>query len=152
PTNERRHVRRVPDAPGQLLLKRRMRAPRLTQRVALTLHARRLSLPDGPLMPDDLDIIELDINDWSTLPAEPVRPPTRAPDLLPFGERGPDAFERECLVVARHAVGLNRPRLYGVAGQSQHGIDLVGVNVRDEVEAWQMKRYVTFTAKDLEKA
>ena len=48
--------------------------------------------------------------------------------------------------------GLRAVRLYGVPGQAQEGIDLVGINPAGENEAVQGKRYQAFTVGDLDKA
>ncbi len=100
---------------------------------------------DGP--------IELPSGEWRQPINEPVSPPpSSSPDLLPFGERGPREFEKSCLLIAEQVAGLRDVRLYGVPGQAQRGIDLVGTTVDGETHTWQIKRFASFDEKDLEAA
>ena len=61
-------------------------------------------------------------------------------------------FERLLVRVAREVQGLRAARMYGVSGQAQEGIDLVGLNPAGENEAIQGKKYQRFTVGDLDKA
>lgn len=82
-----------------------------------------------------------------------VSPPAVAdPPLLPFDQRSPEDFERICALVAKEIDGLRDVRLYGVRGQNQNGIDLVGLNPQGEAVVYQAKRYATFTDRDLRAA
>lgn len=73
-------------------------------------------------------------------------------DLLPTHEMSWPNFENLLKRVAREVEGLRTVRLYGVPGQSQEGIDLVGINPAGENEAVQSKKYQAFTVSDLDKA
>src|ERR1700674_4274918 len=82
-----------------------------------------------------------------------VLPPSvRSPELLPFGARTATDFERICLVIAEKVDGLHDVRVYGVPGQAQQGLDLIGWGDRRLSVAYQAKRYEDFTASDLEAA
>jgi hypothetical protein len=73
-------------------------------------------------------------------------------ELLPTHEMTWPNFERLLIRVAREVQGLRSVRSYGVSGQAQHGIDLVGINSGGENEAVQGKRYQAFALADLNKA
>lgn len=84
---------------------------------------------------------------------DPVLPPaTATPQLLPFEQRSPEDFERICVVVAEQVDGLRDVRLYGIPGQRQEGLDLVGWDARGEAVVYQARRVATFTDRDLRKA
>jgi hypothetical protein len=51
--------------------------------------------------------------------------------------------------IARDVEGLRHVQIYGVRGQSQHGIDVVGVAADGGRHAIQGKRYTEFTKADL---
>ena len=51
--------------------------------------------------------------------------------------------------IARDVEGLRDVQIYGVRGQSQHGIDVVGVAADSSKHAIQGKRYAEFTKADL---
>lgn len=72
-------------------------------------------------------------------------------ELLPTHEMSWPNFENLLKRVAREVEGLRAVRLYGVPGQSQEGIDLVGINPAGENEAVQSKKYQAFTVSDLDK-
>jgi hypothetical protein len=102
-----------------------------------------------------------DAASWRQLPDEELLvPPTEATnalvdpllELLPTHEMTWPNFESLLKRVAREVEGLRAVRLYGVPGQAQDGIDLVGINPAGESEAVQGKRYQTFTVGDLDKA
>ena len=89
--------------------------------------------------------------------AEPVTnvvspPATATPELLPFDQRSPQDFERICVVVAKEVDGLRDVRLYGVPGQRQDGIDLVGWDTDGQAVVYQARRWATFYERDLRKA
>jgi hypothetical protein len=73
-------------------------------------------------------------------------------ELLPTHEMSWPNFENLLKRVAREVEGLRSVRLYGVPGQSQEGIDLVGISPAGENEAVQGKKYQAFTVGDLDKA
>ena len=82
-----------------------------------------------------------------------VSPPaTATPELLPFDQRSPQDFERICVVVAEQVDGLRDVRLYGVPGQRQDGIDLVGWDTDGQAVVYQARRWATFSDRDLRKA
>jgi hypothetical protein len=87
---------------------------------------------------------------WQELPDEELlTPPAEVTlalvdpllDLLPTHEMSWPNFENLLKRVAREVEGLRTVRLYGVPGQAQNGIDLVGINPAGENEAVQGKRY-----------
>jgi hypothetical protein len=99
--------------------------------------------------PDDMvrDIPE----DLRESVASAVLPPSvPSPDLLPFGSHEPRDFEHDCLVVVDQVDGVRDVRLYGVPGQAQHGLDLVGRDDSGNSVAYQIKRHEEFSASDLE--
>jgi hypothetical protein len=61
-------------------------------------------------------------------------------ELLPTPEMTWPNFERLLARVAREVEGLRTVRLYGVSGQAQEGIDLVGINPAGQNEAVQGKK------------
>jgi len=73
-------------------------------------------------------------------------------ELLPTHEMTWPNFERLLVRVTREVQGLRSVQLYGVSGQAQEGIDLVGINPAEENEAVQGKRYQTFAVEDLDNA
>jgi len=82
-----------------------------------------------------------------------VMPPaTAVPDLLPFSQRTAQDFERICVVVAREVDGLRDVRLYGVPGQRQDGLDLVGWDADNKAVVYQARRWVAFSDLDLRSA
>jgi hypothetical protein len=98
---------------------------------------------------------------WRELPEEEMlAPPVEVThalddpllDSLPTHEMTWPSFERLLKRVAREVEGLRAVRLYGVPGQAQDGIDLVGINSAGENEAVQGKRYQKFTVGDLNRA
>jgi len=74
------------------------------------------------------------------------------PQLLPIHELTPDDFERLLLRVAREVDGLRGLHKYGVPGQRQHGLDVVGFDAAGRPHGYQAKRYASFTERDLAKA
>lgn len=103
-----------------------------------------------------------DAASWLELPddAELLLPPTEITntpvdpqlELLPTHEMTWPNFERLLVRVAREVEGLRAVRMYGVSGQAQEGIDLVGLDPAGESEAVQGKKYQKFTVGDLDKA
>ena len=107
---------------------------------------------DGPVVSSSW--AELPDNDerWLShvdVTATPVDPQL---ELLPTHEMTWPSFERLLLRIAKDVRGLRHARLYGVPGQSQEGLDLVGRNSQDEIEGVQGKRYQKFDEPDLNKA
>lgn len=85
--------------------------------------------------------------------SDPVLPPsTKVPALLPFGQRSPEDFERICVAVAEQVDGLRDVRLYGVPGQKQEGLDLVGWDKDGNAVVYQARRLATFVDRDLRDA
>lgn len=74
------------------------------------------------------------------------------PHLLPIHELTPDDFEKLMLKVAREVDGLRELHKYGIPGQKQHGLDVVGFDSARRPHGYQAKRYAEFTARDLANA
>lgn len=74
------------------------------------------------------------------------------PHLLPIHELTPDEFEKLLLKVAREVDGLRGLHKYGVPGQKQHGLDVVGFDAAGHPHGYQAKRYLDFTERDLASA
>jgi len=68
---------------------------------------------------------------------------------LPLQELPWERFEQLLRRMTRDVLGLRQVQLYGVRGQSQHGIDIVGRSADGTGEAIQSKKYETFTKADL---
>ncbi len=84
---------------------------------------------------------------------DPIYPPATAmPELLPFNQRSAQDFERICVVVAEQVDGLRDVRLYGVSGQRQDGIDLVGWDTDGQAVVYQARRWATFSDRALRKS
>lgn len=79
-------------------------------------------------------------------------PATAMPELLPFNQRSAQDFERICVVVAEQIDGLRDVRLYGIPGQRQDGIDLVGWDMDGQAVVYQARRWATFSDRNLRKA
>lgn len=103
---------------------------------------------DDEVTVEELDPAKLrsDMEDEVEAPAE------KDPALLPFDRRSWDDFERIVLLIAEQVHGLRGPRLYGVRGQNQHGIDLYGTDPSNRAVAYQVKRLQTFEVGDLNAA
>jgi hypothetical protein len=71
------------------------------------------------------------------------------PQLLPFHELTPDDFERLLVTVAREVDGPRDLHKYGVPGQRQHGVDIIGFDATGRPHGYQAKRYADFTERDL---
>ena len=71
------------------------------------------------------------------------------PRLLPTHEMEWPDFERLLCRVAREVRGLRNVSCFGNQGQSQDGLDVIGLNASDEAEGVQGKRYQSFTASNL---
>lgn len=117
-------------------------------------------LRDGAAV-SDLGILGGDAGSWRELPDEELlAPPNEVTHalvdpllgLLPTNEMSWPSFERLLKRVAREVEGLRAVQQYGVPGQAQDGIDIVGINPAGENEGVQGKRYQTFTVGDLDKA
>lgn len=78
----------------------------------------------------------------ATLPAwEGPAPPLRGPALhLPLAELPWEYFEHFCVAFALELDGLEDARLYGLPGQRQRGIDIVGRTPEGEVVVYQARR------------
>jgi hypothetical protein len=70
-------------------------------------------------------------------------------ERLPLNELPWERYEALLRRIAQDERGLRNVRLYGVRGQSQHGIDIAGQAADGSGEAIQTKRYQTFKAADL---
>jgi hypothetical protein len=84
---------------------------------------------------------------WLELPPKPaVAPPiVTAAAELPIAELSWVDFERLCLQLARLESDVIGARLYGTAGQAQHGIDLYGRTAHsDEYRVYQCKQVASF--------
>ena len=97
----------------------------------------------------DLGILGGDAGSWRELPDEELlAPPNEMTHalvdpllgLLPTNEMSWPSFERLLKRVAREVEGLRAVQQYGVPGQAQDGIDIVGINPAGENEAVQGKR------------
>ncbi len=99
---------------------------------------------------------------WESCTTDPElgAPPSQgSPGNAPTGEDldlhiGWDRFEKLLVAVCRVVRGLRETkfRRYGVAGQTQHGIDLAGREPDGRYTVVQCKDYRTFTAADLRAA
>lgn len=86
-------------------------------------------------------------------PVDAVLPSaTASPDVLPFDQRSPEDFERICLVIAEQVDGLRDVWLYGLPGQKQEGLDLVGFTRERDAVVYQARRWATFSDTDLRQA
>lgn len=70
-------------------------------------------------------------------------------DLLPTDSMPWQALEKLLRQVLLDVEGLRDVQIYGVSGQAQYGIDVVGTAVDDSRHAVQGKRYKEFTKADL---
>ena len=100
---------------------------------------------------------EAEIRELAPYLREPVTDPivlpgTTSPEVLPFEQRSSRDFERICLVIAEQVDRLRDVRLYGMPGQKQHGVDLVGWNEAGEAVVYQVRRWATFSEADLRDA
>jgi tetratricopeptide (TPR) repeat protein len=91
-----------------------------------------------------LDPTLLDPPDQHASP--PVQP---RPALLPFHEAGWAHFERVCVAVATEIDGLHGVEQYGIPGQRQDGLDLVGWDAEGNAVVYSAKDYKEFTPTDL---
>jgi len=86
---------------------------------------------------------------WTPPTGEPISPPASSrQQVLPFDQLTWDNFERLCLRLALQEGAPEEVQVqrYGRAGQRQHGIDiLVRHPTTEQHEAWQCKRWKTFT-------
>lgn len=94
------------------------------------------------------------LDPYLTEPAsDRVTPPaSMSPSLLPFDQRSPEDFERICVAVAQEVDGLRDVRLYGVPGQRQDGIDLVGWARNGRAVVYQARRWASFSEGNLRRA
>jgi hypothetical protein len=88
------------------------------------------------------------------LPPAPGTPGNTPPGLDLDLRLGWDRFEKLILAVVRRALGLRgiKFRRYGVQGQAQHGIDLVGREPDGQYTVIQCKDYESLTASRLRTA
>jgi hypothetical protein len=70
-------------------------------------------------------------------------------DLLPTYELTPDNFEKLLLKVAQEVDGLREVYRYGVSGQRQDGLDVIGFDAQGRPHGYQGKRYSRFTVRNL---
>lgn len=92
------------------------------------------------------------LDPYLTMPADPALPPLdRSPIHLPFDQQSAEDFERTCVAVASYVDGLRDVRQYGISGQAQYGIDLVGWDADGKAVVYQSKRWVSFSENDLRK-
>src|SRR5688500_6285532 len=62
---------------------------------------------------------------WEGPPHQEFRRPVQSNiQALPFEELTWENFERLCVRLIRREPGVDHARLYGIAGQNQHGIDI----------------------------
>lgn len=87
-------------------------------------------------------------------PPSALAPPIPDPQiqLLNFNELGWHDFQKLVVAVARDIDGHREAYEYGVPGQSQHGLDVIGANERGEVHAYQARDVKAFTESDLRQA
>jgi tetratricopeptide (TPR) repeat protein len=91
-------------------------------------------------------------NSPSRMPDPPIDPRVA---LLPFhegGDEGWDRFEKVCVAVAQDIDGLHNVQRYGIRGQRQYGLDLVGWDDARQAVVYQAKHYAMFHASDLRNA
>lgn len=80
-----------------------------------------------------------------------LTPPISSPAQLPSHELSWPMFERLVAEVAWRVDGLNRIRIYGRSGQSQGGLDLIGLNA-DKLTVYQIRRIESLSAGALRTA
>ncbi len=87
-------------------------------------------------------------------PPSALAPPIPDPQiqLLNFNELGWHDFQRLVVAIAQDVDGHREAYVYGTPGQAQHGLDVIGVNDRGEVHAYQARDVTAFTESDLRKA
>lgn len=102
----------------------------------------------------DLDLHEFDLDDPVLGPPDAIAEPLVDPQLeyLPTDQLSWENFERLLLRVAQDVRGLRTVRRFGTRGQSQKGLDVIGINSADKAEGIQSKRRKSFTKSDLDDA
>lgn len=100
---------------------------------------------------------EVEIRELDSYLREPVADPivlpeAPSPEVLPFEQRSSRDFERICLVIAEQVDRLRDVRFYGIPGQKQHGVDLVGWNDARQPVVYQVRKWRTFSDCDLRHA
>ncbi|REG35712.1 hypothetical protein ATI61_10280 [Archangium gephyra] len=96
----------------------------------------------------------------TALPPELLAPPDVQPwppvdpraGVLPMHQLTWPDFERLLVAIASHVLGFGDARLYGVAGQAQHGLDVIARTTQGEPRALQGKNVKSFDKADLQKA
>lgn len=102
----------------------------------------------------DLDPHELDRDDPLLGPPDAIAEPVMDPltEYLEFDRLTWENFERLLVRVAQDVQGLRNVRRFGTRGQSQKGLDVIGINSANKAEGIQSKRRKTFTKRDLDDA
>lgn len=102
----------------------------------------------------DLDLHEFDLDDPMLAPPDAIAEPAIDPltEYLDFNGVSWENFERLLVRVAQDVRGLRSVRRFGTRGQSQKGLDVIGINSADKAEGIQSKRRKTFTKRDLDDA
>src|SRR5260370_31360609 len=107
-------------------------------------------------MADDIWPEEAGVPTWLETPSTgfgATLPTVTRPQLLPLNDLTWENFERLCLRYVRGRANVLRSQLYGIKGQSQHGIDLYArftAPVRYEV--YQCKKLSELTGDDIQHA
>lgn len=91
---------------------------------------------------------------WTDFEVSPVPPPVRTrTQILPLEELAWEDVERLCFRLAARSANVTDCRRYGVAGQTQQGIDIYVRQASDGGYAtWQCKRYSSFSVSNLRTA
>lgn len=102
----------------------------------------------------DLDLHEIDLDDPLLGPPDAIAEPVIDPltEYLDFDRLTWENFERLLVRVAQDVRGLRNVRRFGTRGQSQKGLDVIGINSANKAEGVQSKRRKTFTKRDLDDA
>ena len=102
----------------------------------------------------DLDLHKIDLDDPLLGPPDAIAEPVIDPltEYLDFDRLTWENFERLLVRVAQDVRGLRNVRWFGTRGQSQKGLDVIGINSANKAEGIQSKRRNTFTKRDLDDA
>jgi hypothetical protein len=102
----------------------------------------------------DPDLHEFDLDDPLLDPPDAIAEPAIDPltEYLDFDRLTWENFERLLVRVAQDVRGLRNVRRFGTRGQSQKGLDVIGINSANKAEGIQSKRRKTFTKRDLDDA
>ena len=107
-------------------------------------------------MGDDIWPEEIGVPTWLETPSTGVGatlPTVSRPQLLPLNDLTWENFDRLCLRYVRGRANVVRSQLYGIKGQSQHGIDLYARFTEPfRYEVYQCKKLSQLTGGDIQHA